>query len=695
MPTTQRLSRTLRPLLTVAAILAPAGVLAVLGLRAYSAEAVLLRQRYERDQVGIVRVVGERLSDEARRALADLVARCPEGRDPDGELEGRFVTAHPLARHIFLLRAGKQIYPSPPVGPSAGGTSLGMPTSPLAPYLASDLDVRQYIETLKRRRRRSRLIQRGLRAEYRGRDARALAIYQTLRKRGRGAPSVLLGVARLHRRGKRLAAARKIYRELRRRFGGRRDAQGIDYALTADAGLAELGDIDKLVGLHRRLVARTYRVGAAARRFYLRWVVRLLRRRAPRSLELSRIARETRRLFSSERFGRRLARQGDLELMQLARLKVRSVALDQQTTLVLQRRGDRVIGYALDEGVLGTRLTGLQHDLLASAEGMRLGLSRAGSVEGSGGRRAFYRAPLPAPLNYWTLVARRSPDALLGAGHRRGELRQLAVVVGLLVLMASGLFFTYRGVRRESDLARLKSDFVSTVSHELKTPLTAIRMFAEMLREGIADSPDARQRYEGVIIRESERLGQLITNVLDFSRVERGTRRYDLVMLPLDALIGEAVDTFRRLSDGETVSVLYDPPEVLPGVLADREAAQTSLLNLLSNAAKYSRGRSAIEVRLICDEATRGRGEVGIAIRDYGIGISLVDQRRIFDDFYRAPGARAAGVEGTGLGLSLVRRHMDGCGGRVTVTSVLGEGSTFTLFFRQSEERGDGTHSGD
>lgn len=687
-----RFSRTLRALLPVVAILAPASILAVLGLRAYSAEALLLRQRFERDQVGIVRLVGRRLADEARRALSDLEARC-RNRAPDDELESRFVSAHPLARHILLVRDDRLVYPVVPETAERGRLDRPLDGSR---YLVSDLDVQQYIARLKRQRWRSRLISRGLREEYRGRRKQALRIYRALAKGdSQAAPQALLGLARLYRRvaggspGKAAGdpgePARQAFRALRKRFGGRVDGEGIDYALLADVGLAELGSVDDLLGLHRRLVSRRYRSTETVRHFYLRWTVQLVRDRAPHSVELARLEQQTARLFAAERFGRRLLRLGPAELSQMARGKLRSVALDQRTVLVLQRSGETVIGYALAEGVLRSRLAEQQRELVTTAEGMRLALRRAGEIELFSREQPFYRAPLAPPLNYWTLIAERSANDPLGAMQRRGELKQLAVVVALLVLLASGLFFTYRGVRREYDLAQLKSDFVSTVSHELKTPLTAIRMYAEMLQEGIADSSAARDRYQKVIIRESERLGQLITNVLDFSRVERGTRRYELVAADFAELAREAVETFRRLSDGGVVKVHFEPPDDLPPVRADREAAVTSLLNLLSNAAKYSRERPAIEVRF--DRPTDRPGFVGVTVIDGGIGIPLLEQKRIFEDFYRAPGAREAGVEGTGLGLSLVRRHMEACGGSVTVESEQGQGSAFTLWFPRAAER--------
>jgi two-component system sensor histidine kinase SenX3 len=153
------------------------------------------------------------------------------------------------------------------------------------------------------------------------------------------------------------------------------------------------------------------------------------------------------------------------------------------------------------------------------------------------------------------------------------------------------------------------------------------------------------------------------------------------------------VETFRRLTADEDLSIDFDDalaadaagaasPATDGAVLAwaDREAAIQSLLNLLGNAAKYSRERPEIRVRLVATD-----GALGIAVSDRGIGVPQSEQKRIFDDFYRAPQAREVGVEGTGLGLALVRRHMAAYGGRVELRSTPGEGSTFTLWFRPAD----------
>lgn len=673
--------RVLRALLPAAAILVPASLLALLGFRAYSAEALLLREKFKQDQIAGARLFGQRLSEDARRAAGDLAERV-RTRDPDEALESRFLAAQPLAQHIFLLRNGKLVYPrlsvhqDPPLVLGRAGLGQGIGQTGL---LVTDRDVQRYIKRVRMQRSRSQLLGRALQAEYQGRRAVAMRLFlRVVKGSGPAAARALGGLARLYRAQNEQTSARGAYSRLRARFSGWRDGLGVDYALLADAGLAELGGERALLALHGKLVARQYRTNAASRRFYLRWVVaRLERVKGSERASVERVRQQNSRLFASERFGRRLERLGPAELARVAQAGISGAAVDRRTVVVLQRRGDVVFGYSVNASELGRRVMDQQATRLPSAQGLRLAVHRAGESPPTGSARLVYQGSLGAPLSHWTLRAWGSESGTVEEAERAGRLRQLGVVVGLIALLVSGLFFTYRGVRRESDLAQLKSDFVSTVSHELKTPLTSIRMYAEMLREGIAATPQARDRYEDVIVRESERLGQLITNVLDFSRIERGTRRYDIRREDLRQVAEEAVETFQRLADGDQVVVTYLPPEAPAWALVDREAVMASLLNLLSNAAKYSLAAKKIDLRI-----HRSDTGWGISVADEGMGIDSGDQRRIFEDFFRSPAARRAGVEGTGLGLSLVRRHVVACGGRVEVDSELGVGSTFTIWFR-------------
>jgi signal transduction histidine kinase len=241
----------------------------------------------------------------------------------------------------------------------------------------------------------------------------------------------------------------------------------------------------------------------------------------------------------------------------------------------------------------------------------------------------------------------------------------------LLVVIALGLGATYRMVRRESEMARLKSDFVANVSHDLKTPLSLIRMFAETLELGRLPDEAARREYYGVITRESERLTRLINNVLDFSR-----QRYDLRPTALEPLVHEAVEAFRHPLAQGGFKVEVDVAPDLPEVSMDADAMGQALANLIDNAIKYSG-----EGRRLAVSARRGEGsaEVRIEVADDGIGIPAAERERIFDKFYRVGRSETQGRRGSGLGLALVKHVVEAHGGRVTVDSWPGAGSRFAI----------------
>ena len=672
----------LRSLLLAAAILAPAVVLAVLGLRAYRAEALLLRERFKQDQRAIVRLVASRTTEAAGKALQDLEARCSSAR-PGALMEARFTSAHPLASNIFVLDQAPEarlIYP-----PHAGKHS-GQRARPAArdPYLlASDLDVKKYVGRLREGRRRTRLVSRGLQAEHSADLARARRLYL------RAAPGdsdpaaqALLGLARVaRRRGKHVEAGR-YYQQLGQRFAGRRDGEEVSYDLLADAGQATVSGALGLLGLpriHQRLLKGAYNTSPASRRYFLRWVLDRLRSLSTSPAELASLRRATSRFYAAERFGALLSRHGLEELREQASDSMASVALNPGTILVLRRKGGRVVGYSVNETHLRRQVS--QARLHAPpGRAIQLHIQRPGVRADFPEAKMIYSKALAAPLSHWTLTGVLPSTDSLDTEQRRGRLLRLGLVLGMILVLVSGIFLAYRGVRRETELARLKSDFASNVSHELKTPLTSIRMYAEMLQQGIAATPEDQTRYHSVIVRESERLGRLITNVLDFSKLERGERRYALEPEDLAAMTEEALETYGRLSERDGVSIeLVRGEGDLPRVVADSEAAVQCILNLLSNAAKYSPEDPAIEVEL-----ERREGELGVTVTDHGMGIPAAEQKRIFDDFYRAPGAAKAGVEGTGLGLALVRRHMKACEGKVELQSKPGEGSRFTLWFKTS-----------
>jgi signal transduction histidine kinase len=259
------------------------------------------------------------------------------------------------------------------------------------------------------------------------------------------------------------------------------------------------------------------------------------------------------------------------------------------------------------------------------------------------------------------------------------EVRRLAVtktaLIGFIDLMLlAGLALVWTNVRRELRLSRLKSDFVANVSHELKTPLALIRLFAETLELGRVPSEEKKQQYHRIINKESRRLSQLINNILDFSRIEAGRKEYRFVRGDIAAVVRDVVDAYRFQIEQHGFALEVEIAEDLPETEIDPEALSQALINLLNNAIKYSPGEKAIAVA-----ARREGGRVLVSVRDRGIGIPKGEQKRIFEKFYRVESSVVHTTKGSGLGLALVQHITEAHGGHVEVASAPGEGSTFTL----------------
>ena len=254
--------------------------------------------------------------------------------------------------------------------------------------------------------------------------------------------------------------------------------------------------------------------------------------------------------------------------------------------------------------------------------------------------------------------------------------------IGLMVLVILGAtVFGLRYTIRQLELAQIKSSFVSNVSHELKTPVALIRLAVETLEMGRVTTPEDREKFLRTISRETMRLSRLVDNILDFARLEAGQRVFRFERVDVLDLVRETLEGFRIRLEDQGFAVSVDLPDSLPAVRADPTALTHCLLNLLDNAIKYSRQRREIRV-----SAESRDGFVAVSVTDRGIGISPADQRRIFEKFVRVETGLVHDVKGAGLGLSLVDQIMRAHGGRVEVSSVVGEGSTFTLLIPVSDE---------
>jgi len=263
---------------------------------------------------------------------------------------------------------------------------------------------------------------------------------------------------------------------------------------------------------------------------------------------------------------------------------------------------------------------------------------------------AWAGSSLPFPILYWLI---------------------LILVVGFT---AFGAVLLWRDVSRELAIADMRSQFAASVSHELKTPLTAIRMLAEALTMGVRTHPDDQKEYLRTIIGESERLSRLLNNVLDFSKIEQGTRTYRFETTVLEDVIQAAAVAMAFPLNQKGFRLQVEVENGIPPVLADRDALEQAVLNLLHNAMKYSGESREILLKLRRDDKM-----ACIDVIDHGIGIAEENRSQIFGKFFRVPGTENERIPGTGLGLTLVSHIAECHGGRVEVSSRPGEGSTFSI----------------
>jgi len=271
-------------------------------------------------------------------------------------------------------------------------------------------------------------------------------------------------------------------------------------------------------------------------------------------------------------------------------------------------------------------------------------------------------------------LAMRYRDLSIEQGVRRWQHMTFVLIGFIDIMLGVGLLLVYSNVRRELHLSRLKSDFVANVSHELKTPLALIRLFAETLELGRVPSEDKAHQYYAVISRESQRLTQLINNILDFSRIEAGRKEYRFAPTDVGRIVSEVLDAYRFQIEQQGFALDVHVADDLPEVMADKEALAQALLNLVNNAIKYSRDERYLRL-----DVRRDGDRVLVAVTDRGIGVAKGEQKKIFEKFYRAEDSLVHETKGSGLGLALVQHIMQAHGGAVEVESAPGKGSTFTL----------------
>jgi signal transduction histidine kinase len=301
-----------------------------------------------------------------------------------------------------------------------------------------------------------------------------------------------------------------------------------------------------------------------------------------------------------------------------------------------------------------------------------------------------YTAPLETHRDVWRLrvgYGAQTIEEIVAASTRP----QKALLAMLALALGFGVFFVAWAAAREVRLAELKSNFVSSVSHDLKTPLALIQLFAETLELGRLKSTERAMEYYRIINSEARKLTRLIDNILDFSKMEAGLRPYKVLPQNLGDIVERVLAALQSQFSQNRFTVRYEPAGPMPTVLADIDAVQQAIENLLTNAMKYSGESRDIWVRTAVEN-----GYACVSVTDRGIGIPHRQQRKIFRKFYRVEADAVTGPQGCGLGLAIVDHTMRGHGGHVRVESEPMQGSTFTLCFPiPSGAAIDEAHSGD
>ena len=289
--------------------------------------------------------------------------------------------------------------------------------------------------------------------------------------------------------------------------------------------------------------------------------------------------------------------------------------------------------------------------------------------EEMGGPFAGYRVRVAATAT--------APVVLAG----RFVLVEMVLIVVLTLALLGATAVGVRYIARQIELVHMKSSFVSNVTHELKTPISVIKLAVETVELGRYRTDEERDKYLRTITKESDKLVRLVDNILDYSRLEAGQTLLRMGPVRLADLVNAALESFRLRLEDEKFEWSVDIPADLPAAKGDANALQHCVLNLLDNAVKYSK-----DLRIVKVYAGLREGMVSLSVADRGIGIEREHQARVFEKFARVEKGLVHDVKGAGLGLSLVDQIMRAHHGRVEVVSTPGEGSTFTLLLPRWDE---------
>jgi signal transduction histidine kinase len=294
------------------------------------------------------------------------------------------------------------------------------------------------------------------------------------------------------------------------------------------------------------------------------------------------------------------------------------------------------------------------------------------SFEGMPGRPSF------------TLSVHLADPVALHARQRQRTLWMSALIFTAAVAALVGFLYARRAFLRQHQLSELKTNFVSSVSHELRAPIASVRLMAESLERGKISEPSRQREYFRFIGQECRRLSSLVANVLDFSRIEQGRKQYEFEPADIAALVRETVKLMETSAAERGVTLLLvipdpEPGSKLPQPALDGHAIQQALVNLIDNAIKHSPENATVTVGLDLSSGAPASYRLRIWVQDCGPGIPPSERERIFERFYRLGSELRRETQGVGIGLSIVKHIVEAHGGRVIVQSEPGKGSCFTM----------------
>ncbi len=671
-------------LVYLVAIVSPALGFLYLGLESVQRQ----RQAIAGLTISNLRLSGEQLAAEFERRAWHLAESClrdqelaglrveraltPEQARPIRDLLTKVGARHPIARHFFIVQDRAVRFPllrSPPLPPL---DAVLPPNEGKNDPDARGLSILAEGEAWELREDRTSGADRLEQALSRYRQACELSVSDDVKA------LALARLARCLHKSNKPQEAEQTYAELKEKYGNLYDRFHRPYAVVAALESSALSkapaqsSVAALVGLQQDLVQGRWELSAEQLDYFLA----VLSDRVP----AARVPRSGSAFLSHFDLGRAVdagfRHYGPLRAGEVYTQALQAGETTQQTFYSLLpgiAERETLVGFAVDlDWVAGQLLPEARGELSVDdsiAATLDLVSGAAPTANGPAANVAF-KSLFP----FWTLSVAPASGTLWQAGGRRDLVVFTGATLLVLCVLVLGVLLLLRDVWREMALGRLRADLVSAVSHELKTPLTLIRLYGETLVRGPNFTEQERQGFYEIIARESERLSHLIEKVLDFSRIDRGEKEYRLALGDLALVVGRTVEPYRRYLAQQGFSVETELAPSLPPVRFDADAVSQAVLNLLDNAAKYSGQSKFVAVRLHADPKN-----IVLEVEDRGLGIVPEERDKIFEQFYR--GSRSTAKGGYGLGLFLVKHIMDAHGGTIELDSEPGRGSRFRLLF--------------